>query len=762
MNSKLLAPLVILLILPSLASAADYYVDTDSTGGPCSDNSNPGTEALPWCTVRKGVAEAVAGDTVYIKKGTYTENDIDITKDGTTDDPIVIRNYPGDLPVIRGKFDWTDKTDCDQVCPSCHYSQCPGHDYITIDGLHVITISGSVMALQGDYNTIKNCILDGNRKGEPVLVYSGMHNKILHNKLFNSHWNCINVQNAEYTEMAYNDIYDCPLHGGFNIFSNTEVYYGKKQEHNSLHHNYVHNIDETSFYARTQKNMKIYNNIFIQNDTDWNEYNIIFDNQEVPEDCEDIEFFNNLIVGGKWSIGTYLFQAKNFTIKNNIMIPDPTNYYTNGYGGSLTGMGDSSNSISNNYEIVFDQAIYDSLKDADIDSIRNELGTALYDQINDMGENVHMHRVTDDYDGNPRPSSGPFDIGPFEFAEAQSCGTGGDCDDRECYTASCPAGECVYTVDDNDDCDDGLFCTGTESCSGGSCVSSGNPCTDGDSYACTSIQCDEGADSCGSIIYDHSACDDGISCTIDECIGSGVDGCSQTLDDASCPDDPDCTSATCTLTGCIYDPPGCDAPCPTSDASWQHTPISTQIDTFTAEFDATPDSASIDGLTTLSIAEGSAYGDYAVIIRFNVTGFIDARNGGDYAADSEITYVDGTEYHFRVEVNVPAHTYSVYVTPDGGSELTVGTDFAFRTEQQSITELNYWGLRSGQGSHEVCNFQIDTGQTYHRADNNPPNCIISLDELIAFMNRWKVSIADVPMPEMMDAIAKWKSGSACS
>jgi len=40
-------------------------------------------------------------------------------------------------------------------------------------------------------------------------------------------------------------------------------------------------------------------------------------------------------------------------------------------------------------------------------------------------------------------------------------------------------------------------------------------------------------------------------------------------------------------------------------------------------------------------------------------------------------------------VNVTARTYSVYVTPAGGSELTVGTNYAFRG---SATSLNTWDL----------------------------------------------------------------------
>ena len=49
---------------------------------------------------------------------------------------------------------------------------------------------------------------------------------------------------------------------------------------------------------------------------------------------------------------------------------------------------------------------------------------------------------------------------------------------------------------------------------------------------------------------------------------------------------------------------------------------------------------------------------------------------------------------------------------------------------------------------------------YHRSDINQ-NCIIELQELFAFIDRWKISIHDVPMSEMMEAIGFWKAGTGC-
>jgi hypothetical protein len=115
-----------------------------------------------------------------------------------------------------------------------------------------------------------------------------------------------------------------------------------------------------------------------------------------------------------------------------------------------------------------------------------------------------------------------------------------------------------------------------------------------------------------------------------------------------------------------------------------------QTGTFTATFHATPSHALSDAIVGFANAAPSAYTDLAAIVRFNTTGNIDARNGAAYAAASTIPYSPNLTYAFRVVVNVPAHTYSVYVTPPGSStELTVGANYAFRTEQASVTSLNY-------------------------------------------------------------------------
>src|SRR5213596_302811 len=158
-----------------------------------------------------------------------------------------------------------------------------------------------------------------------------------------------------------------------------------------------------------------------------------------------------------------------------------------------------------------------------------------------------------------------------------------------------------------------------------------------------------------------------------------------------------------TVTGAA---PGCAA----STTAFQNSAFTSQNGSFTATFDATPTGTGLDAATGLSQGAAAAYTDLAVIVRFNTGGTIDARNGGAYAATNSIAYTAGTSYHFRVVVDVSSHTYSAYVTPAGGAEQTIGTGFAFRTEQSTVTALANWALTAITGTHTVCNFAITGSQ----------------------------------------------------
>jgi hypothetical protein len=141
-------------------------------------------------------------------------------------------------------------------------------------------------------------------------------------------------------------------------------------------------------------------------------------------------------------------------------------------------------------------------------------------------------------------------------------------------------------------------------------------------------------------------------------------------------------------------------------SAWRNTAIANQTGTFTAEFDATPSASPINSVIGLSHNQQTDYTGFATLARFNPSGNIDARNGNAYAAAATIPYAAGVMYHFRLVVNVPAHTYAIFVKAPGGTERTVGSNFQFRTEQNTVTSVNWWGTFASAGSTIVCNFVI--------------------------------------------------------
>ena len=144
---------------------------------------------------------------------------------------------------------------------------------------------------------------------------------------------------------------------------------------------------------------------------------------------------------------------------------------------------------------------------------------------------------------------------------------------------------------------------------------------------------------------------------------------------------------------------------------WISGTLPTQTGTFTTEWDASPSTALNNTNIGLSLGAQTAFTGLAVAARFNPTGQIDARNGGAFVAASTINYAAGVKYHFRAVVNVPANTYSIYVTPQGEPELTIGTNYAFRSEQAGIKSIDHWDAISEVGLVQICNLVIDTPPT---------------------------------------------------
>ncbi len=115
---------------------------------------------------------------------------------------------------------------------------------------------------------------------------------------------------------------------------------------------------------------------------------------------------------------------------------------------------------------------------------------------------------------------------------------------------------CLSTVSlgctTNADCNDGLYCNGTETCVSGSCAG-GSPPNCADAFACTTDSCNESTDLCIHTA-NNAACNDGLFC-------NGTETCNLTLGcqagtAPNCADAVSCTADTCNeaTDQCVHTP----------------------------------------------------------------------------------------------------------------------------------------------------------------------------------------------------------------
>ena len=124
------------------ATGSIYYIDTAHANA---SDTNPGTEALPWKTITKANQTLVAGDTVYIKGGTYSSY-VAPVRSGTASNRITYRAYGADVVTVRD---------------ASYGILLDGKSYITVHGINFYNLD-RFMYLQNsaNYNIIAYCNFD--------------------------------------------------------------------------------------------------------------------------------------------------------------------------------------------------------------------------------------------------------------------------------------------------------------------------------------------------------------------------------------------------------------------------------------------------------------------------------------------------------------------------------------------------------------------------------------------------------------------------
>ena len=102
-----------------------YYVATDG------DDASKGTLRRPFRTIARALAEAHAGDTVFVRGGTYREQVV-FPASGRADARIVLKAYGNERPVISGEGIAVEgRTDMLLI---------RGRSHITVEGLEITAL----------------------------------------------------------------------------------------------------------------------------------------------------------------------------------------------------------------------------------------------------------------------------------------------------------------------------------------------------------------------------------------------------------------------------------------------------------------------------------------------------------------------------------------------------------------------------------------------------------------------------------------------
>jgi glucose/arabinose dehydrogenase len=151
-------------------------------------------------------------------------------------------------------------------------------------------------------------------------------------------------------------------------------------------------------------------------------------------------------------------------------------------------------------------------------------------------------------------------------------------------------------------------------------------------------------------------------------------------------------------------------------------PLSNQTGSFTADFDVTPTAFPVNANVALSDGPRGGLPGQAALVAFNTAGRVLVRDVTAARADVVFPYEASQRYHVRMGVNLVDHRYSVWITPPGGAEVALASNYGFRIEHAFITQLNNWGAfvspNPSGGTVEVCNFEVNCG-----GDKNTPSAI---------------------------------------
>jgi hypothetical protein len=757
---RILVPILILLALPSLVSATDYYASPDGSGSQCTQ-SNP-------CRISSFWSIADPGDTLFLMDGVYRGSDSMI------DPPNNLHGTQG-LPItVKALNDGKVEIDGENQRMPILLSY---NDWYIIEGINAHSSDSAVVASSRSNNNIIRRVIAWDAKPD--------ENK----HIFGSHYGSDNL------------FEDCAGWGSgrkvFSVFTDTRTTWRRNFFRWTNHETSTWKVGITTTYW--SQGISIMENCIGTWDelpsTNLDQTYAIFGHDHGLE-CESIELkeFGNIgyNLQAQTSHVDNIFSTINLicpnTLKDNVAYTDrlgittfilddtgPTSAYRlTSIGGAIRGDAPVvDNSLENPSISALGGDILQYRKTSPPDGAQikyryqNGVLTSTPLWPWPMNQRIKEAMVSSGYDQEGGlDGNGGIDLTKLIFElHGGSVPQDLHCQPGE-ITSSCYCGDGFY--------EQGYCCNG---------VLQSNPCSLQD---CTGTCCDPDQVCTGTA---HSAADCGSCCKgicEDKTCQNQEFQCCEACESGPHPTyDNDCgTDVCCDL--CVQETSFSSDPYFGNPDNWQ--PLNP------SRWEVVSDQGDLRyGITTTDYSEfsGSRLGEYSLVRNRQYTNFTlnaTVRSTEDFAANPNADYnlvfgyQDGNNYYYVMFNTEPANNEFVRVVNGQRETIDTAPGFAipdnnyhrvgiekFGENIRFLFDGNYLDVTDGtfpSGSVGIGGFNDASlwddiiVREIHRADADRDGCVL-MDELVSFIDLWKSPLTDVLMPEIMESIGLWKSGIGC-
>jgi len=340
---------------------------------PAGSDANPGTVNQPWRTIGKAMASLQAGQTAYLRAGTYEENTggscnaaynkVIWTRSGTSSSPITISGYPGEEQQAIVK---------------------------------------TAVRLAGSYEVFSNVVADRNHTyetfdsactGGPNVQLYGSHDTVSGVEVRNSNASGVYAEGAAYASLIGNWIHDNGTH--YNLDHGVYWFSGPNSaiQNNIVQHNYANGIKigpnaQSVLVSENTVNGNGRSGVTVCGDTTYNSNNNMV--------ADNILTWNGWSSGGGFGLRTYWETAGAGTGNQGVR----NLMFGNSNGDSWYPGGGMAETASISADPLF---------------VNLSAGNFHLLQISPAVDSANRsYSAAKDYSGTPRPQSAGPDIGAFE------------------------------------------------------------------------------------------------------------------------------------------------------------------------------------------------------------------------------------------------------------------------------------------------------------------------------------------------------------